>query len=286
MTSRGEPVHVTEPDRRPRDKRWLLYVLAVLAAVLAAYPFVFMLQTALKTSGEFLQSPLALPVPPHLDSLWTVFGSDFFRYFLNSVIASLVSVGLATVLGAMAAYPLALMNFRLNRWLYLLFIAGLMIPVHAIIIPVFVLNLQLGLYDSLYALIGPYIGFSLPITILILTEFFREVPREILDAASVDGAGHARRFWTIMVPLAKPALSTVAIYNLIFIWNEFIFALTLMSTNERATLPVGLRELFGQYSVNVPAVMMALTLASLPVLVFYLLAQERVIQGLTAGAGK
>lgn len=273
-------------EQRRRDRRWVLYVLAILAAVIAAYPFVFMLLTAFKTTGEFLQSPMGLPVPPRLESLSTVLESNFFRYFVNSVLISAVSVGGATMLGAMAAYPLALMDFKFKRPLYLLIIAGLMIPVHAVIIPVFVLSLQLNLYDSLYALIGPYIGFSLPITVLILTEFFREVPREILDAASVDGAGHARRFWTIMLPLAKPALSTVAIYNLIFIWNEFIFALTLTTTTANATLPVGLRELFGQFSVNVPTVMMALSLASLPVLVFYLFAQERVIQGLTAGAGK
>ncbi|HSK98377.1 MAG TPA: carbohydrate ABC transporter permease [Euzebyales bacterium] len=269
-----------------RASRALLYVSAVCAAIAAAYPFVFMIQTAFKRTGEFLASPLALPLPPTLDSLVTVFGADFITFFLNSVVVSTVSVGAATVLGAMAAYPLAMMRFRLNRPLYLLFIAGLMIPVHAVIIPVFVVTQQLNLYDSLFALIGPYIGFSLPITVLIVTQFFSEIPKEIIEAASIDGAGHVRRFRTIMLPLSMPALSTVAIYNLIFIWNEFIFALTLTSSTSNATLPVGLRQLFGQYTVNVPAVMMALTLASLPVLLFFLFAQERVIQGLTAGAGK
>lgn len=267
-------------------RRVLLYVIALLAAVIAAYPFVFMLQTAFKTPGEFLQSPLSIPFPPSLTSVSTVLETDFFRFFLNSVVVSVVSVGAATLLGAMAAYPLALMKFRFNTVLYLLFIAGLMIPVHAIILPVFVLTQQLNLYDSLYALVGPYIGFSLPITILILTEYFRGIPTEILEASSIDGAGHLRRFWRIMLPLSAPALSTVGIYNLIFIWNEFIFALTLTASENNATLPVGLRQLFGQYAVNVPAVMMALTAASLPVLVFYLFSQERVIQGLTAGAGK
>jgi raffinose/stachyose/melibiose transport system permease protein len=245
-----------------------------------------MVQTAFKTTGEFLQSPLSLPFPPTLDNLATVFEADFVDFFLNSMIVSTVSVGAATVLGAMAAYPLAMMDFRLNRPLYLLFIAGLVIPVHAVIIPVFVLTLQLKVYDSLLALIGPYVGFSLPITILIVTQFFSEIPKELVEAASIDGASHFRRFRAIVLPLSMPALSTVAIYNLIFIWNEFIFALTLTGSRANATLPVGLRQLFGQYSVNVPAVMMALTLASLPVLLFFLSAQERVIQGLTAGAGK
>lgn len=267
-------------------RRVLLYVIAVLAAVIAAYPFVFMLQTAFKTAAEFLQDPLSLPIPLSLSSVSFVLETDFFTFFLNSVIVGFVSVGAATLIGAMASYPLALMKFRLNTPLYIMFIAGLMIPVHAIIIPVFVLTQELNLYDTLYALIGPYIGFSLPITVLIMTEYFRGIPSEILEAASVDGAGHIRRFWTIMLPLSAPALSTVAIYNLIFIWNEFIFALTLTISSDKATLPVGLRQLFGQYAVNVPAVMMALTAASLPVLIFYLFAQERVIQGMTAGAGK
>jgi raffinose/stachyose/melibiose transport system permease protein len=269
-----------------RLSKAVLYVSAMCAAIAAAYPFVFMVQTAFKRTSEFLQSPLAVPWPPSLDSLVTVFGADFVTFFINSLIVSVVSVGAATMLGAMAAYPLAMMDFRLNRPLYLLFIAGLMIPVHSVIIPVFVLTLQLNLYDSLAALIGPYVGFSLPITVLIVTQFFSEIPKEIIEAASIDGASHLRKFRTIMLPLSVPALSTVAIYNLIFIWNEFIFALTLTSSSERATLPLGLRQLFGQYTVNVPAVMMALTLASLPVLLFYLFAQERVIQGLTAGAGK
>ena len=269
-----------------RTSRILLVISAGCAAIAAAYPFVFMIQTAFKGSGAFLASPLSLPFPPSLDSLRTVLGADFITFFFNSLIVSVVSVGIATLLGAMAAYPLAMMDFRLNRVLYLVFIAGLVIPVHAIIIPVFVVTLQLNLYDSLAALVGPYIGFSLPITVLILTQFFSEIPSEIIEAASIDGASHLRRFRTIMLPLSMPAISTVAIYNLIFIWNEFIFALTLTSSTDNATLPVGLRQLFGQYSVNVPAVMMALTLASLPVLLFYLFAQERVIQGLTAGAGR
>jgi raffinose/stachyose/melibiose transport system permease protein len=272
--------------QRSQRSRLPLYLFAILAAVLAAYPFIFMVQTAFKTTGEFLQAPLGLPFPPTLDNLEFVFTAQFGRFFFNSIFVSVISVGGATLLGAMAAYPLALMNFRFSRLIYVLFIAGLMIPIHAVIIPVFVLTLQFGLYDSLWALIGPYIGFSLPITVLILTEFFRQMPKEVLEAASVDGAGHFRRFWTILLPLAKPALSTVAIFNLIFIWNEFIFALTLTSDVANATLPVGLRQLFGQFAVNVPAVMMALTAASLPIFVFYLFAQERVIEGLTAGAGK
>jgi raffinose/stachyose/melibiose transport system permease protein len=267
-------------------RRIPLYGAAILISVVAAYPFVFMIQTALKTQGVFLQEPLGLPVPPTLTNLDFVLTGQFGRFFLNSAFVSVVSVGGATLLGAMAAYPLALLRFRLSTPLYILFIAGLMIPIHAVIIPIFVLTLQLGIYDSLWALIGPYIGFSLPITVLILTEFFRQMPKEVLEAASVDGAGHIRQFWTILLPLAAPALATVGIYNLIFIWNEFIFALTLTADVSNATLPVGLRQLFGQFGVNVPAVMMALTAASLPILVFYLFAQEKVVQGLTAGAGK
>ncbi|QBI20613.1 carbohydrate ABC transporter permease [Egibacter rhizosphaerae] len=263
-----------------------LYLLAAIATLFALYPFLFMIQTALRTQGEFLQGPLGLPLPPTFENLEFVLSAQFLRYFLNSIVVSTISVGAATLFGAMAAYPLALMKFRSNRVIYVAFIAGLMIPIHAIIIPVFVLTLQIGLYDSIWALVGPYIGFSLPITVLILTEFFRGLPREILEAASVDGAGHFRRFWSVLLPLAKPAVATVSIYNLIFIWNEFIFALTLTSSRSNATLPVGLRELFGQFGVNVPAVMMALTAASLPVLIFYFFAQDRVMQGLTAGAVK
>jgi raffinose/stachyose/melibiose transport system permease protein len=174
----------------------------------------------------------------------------------------------------------------LNRPVFLLFLAGSMIPVHVTLIPLYVLSKGLGIYDTLWALLGPYIAFQLPISVFILTEFFRGVPREVEEAARIDGAGTFGIWWRIIMPLAAPAISTVAIYAFIFVWNEFIFALVLLSSPANMTIPLGLMQFFGEYRVNVPGLMAVLTLASLPVILLYLAAQNRVVAGLTAGAVK
>lgn len=262
------------------------YLLAILALVVAAYPYVFMVLTALKPQSEFLRNPIGLPRATTLANLKFVLTPQFGRYFANSAAVSVLAVSATVLLASMASYPLARMRFRLNRTLFLLFTAGMMIPVHTTLIPLYVMTQKLGYIDTLYALLGPYVAFSLPISIFILTEFFREVPEEILEAARIDGCGSYRTFFAILLPLSTPALATVAIYNFIYVWNEFIFALVLTSSPRSQTLPLGLRAFYGEFMVNVPGMMAALTLTSLPVLIFYFLAQEKVIKGLTAGAVK
>ncbi len=264
----------------------LLYLAALVMLVFAGTPFVFMLLTAFKQPDEFLSNLWGLPARFDFGNFADVISGGFGRYVLNTVIVSVVSVALTLIAASLASYPLARTRFRLGRPLFLLFLAGAMIPVHVTLIPIYVLSKHLGLYDTLFALLGPYVGFNLPLAIFILTEFFRHIPAELEDAARVDGASPREVFWRIMLPLSVPALSTVAIYSFIFVWNEFIFALVLISSQHSMTMPLGLMQFYGQYSINVPGIMAALTLASLPVIVVYLFAQERVVAGLVAGAVK
>jgi raffinose/stachyose/melibiose transport system permease protein len=162
----------------------------------------------------------------------------------------------------------------------------MMIPVHTTLIPLYILVREWGWYDTLLALIGPYIAFSLPVSIFILTQFMQEIPRELEDAARIDGCSHFKMFWKIHFPLSTPAIATVAIYNFIQIWNEFVFVLVLTSSPENKTLPLGLRDFYGEFSVNVPGIMAALVLGTLPLLVAYFISQEKVVKGLAAGAVK
>ncbi|MEJ0097709.1 MAG: carbohydrate ABC transporter permease [Bauldia sp.] len=215
-----------------------------------------------------------------------MFAGGVGRYFLNSIIVSGVSVALVLALGSLAGYGFAKLNFRFNKSLFVVFLMGAMIPVHVTLIPLFVLSLRLGIYDSLFALIGPYVGFNLPVAIFILTEFFRQIPGEIEEAARLDGASRWAIFSRIALPLSMPALVTVGIFSLIFIWNEFVFALVLISDPSNRTLPLGLTQFYQQFSIDVPGVMAALTLATLPIVLLYVFAQERVISGLMAGAVK
>jgi raffinose/stachyose/melibiose transport system permease protein len=266
--------------------RGLLYVAAILFLLICGLPYLFMFVTALKEPSEFTVNLWGPPRTIALSNFGDAITGGFARYFFNSLLVSVVSIVATILLASLASYPLARMRFRLARPLFLLFLAGSMIPVHVTLIPVYVLSRNIGIYDSLWALLGPYIGFQLPISIFILTEFFRGIPPEIEDAARIDGAGTLGIFWRIIMPLSVPAISTVAIYAFIFVWTEFIFALVLLSSPANMTIPLGLMQFFGEYRVNVPGLMAVLTLASLPVIGLYLVAQDRVVAGLTAGAVK
>jgi raffinose/stachyose/melibiose transport system permease protein len=267
-------------------KSAVLYVLAILWLVIAGYPYAYMFATSLKDQPGFFRDPTGLIGKYTLDSYRLVFELGLFRYFANSVIISAICVTLVILLACMVSYCLARVRFLLNRPLYFLFIAGMMIPVHTTLIPVCILTSEMGLYDRLWALVGPYIAFSLPVSVIILTQFAREIPGELEEAAVMDGAGRTRTFVSVILPLLAPATATVGIYNFIHIWNEFVFALILISTRDRMTLPLGLREFYAEFSVNVPGVMAALTLGLLPLLIAYFISQEKVVSGISAGAVK
>lgn len=274
---------------RPIDlaKSTLLYILAALIAVFAAYPFLYMISTSFKSMNEFFTNPFTI-IPKNFtfEQYGSVFGMGLTSYFVNSIIISVLAVGLVVFIAALASYPLSRMKFRINRPIFTLFIVGMMIPVHATLIPIFVMSNNLGLYDKLLGLLGPYIAFALPISVFIFTQFMEEIPAELEEAAKVDGAGHWIIFSKVMFPNIKPAISTVVIYNFVHIWNEFIFALILLQTPSKMTLPLGLQKFNGELSVNIPGLMAALTLASLPVIVIFVVAQDKIVKGLLGGSVK
>ena len=263
-----------------------IYAAAILWLLITGGPLLFVAVTSFKSMQEFLTDLWALPEMVRFDNYRETIDGGIGGYFVNSLIVSFVSVVLTLVLASLASFPLAKLKFRFNRVLLLMFIAGAMIPVHVTLIPIYSLTNTLGIYDTLLAVLGPYVAFHLPLAVLIITEFMRQLPRELEEAARIDGATHLQVFMRIILPLTTPALSTVAIYTFINVWNEFVFALVLLSSRENLTLPLGLMQFSGEYSVNVPGIMAAVSLASLPVILFYLVMQERVVSGMVAGALK
>lgn len=260
------------------------YVLAAVTAVFSVFPFAFMVSGSLKTSGEFLGNPFLLPQALTFENFTNLISSNFGQYFLNSIIVTAVGVLGTVVLAILAAYPLSRFKTRLNTPMMLLFLAGIMVPVHVTLIPSYVLTQQLGLYDSLPALFGPFIAFNLPVAVFVLTGFFRQIPESLFDAAKIDGAGHWQTLRNVVIPLSGPAISTVSIITFIFVWNEFVFALVLLSSGANYPVPLGLNAFYGQFRVDIPGLMAALVVATIPSLIFYLAAQERVVSGLAAGA--
>ncbi len=264
----------------------LLYFVAILFLIIFGFPFVFVLITSIKDQNGYMQSFWNIPSTFYIGNFIAVFKANFLRYLFNSLFVAGISVSLAIFIASMASFALATMKFKLNKAVFMLFLVGMMIPAHTTLIPIFALNRQLGLLDKTYGLIGPYTSFAIPISVFIMTGFFKEVPKSIQESAYIDGASVFRIYGQIMLPLSLPAVSTVAIFNFLACWNEFIFGLTLINSPSQKTLPIGIREFYGAESVNIPAILTAVLVASLPVMIFYFLCQEQVIKGLSAGAVK
>src|SRR5215475_11016480 len=275
------------PSVRAIVRTTLYGIPATLWLLAAGLPFYFMVQSGFKKQFELLSNPFwTLPREWVLENYRTVLQGPFLRSLLNSAFVVSVSVTLILLIGSMAAFVFARIDFRLNRLLFAAVIAGLAIPSHVTLIPVYLLTTRMGLYDTLWALIGPYVAFNLPLAIFILTEFMRHIPRELEEAARLDGAGTAAFFWRVALPLSRPGLATVGIYNAVTLWNEFVFAYVLTSSPSRRTLPLAIWDYQGQYTANIPLIMAVLSLSALPLILIYIVAQERVISGMMAGALK
>ncbi|WP_310629981.1 carbohydrate ABC transporter permease [Paraburkholderia sp.] len=262
-------------------------LLALIWLAVTTVPFIFVVATSLKTQDETFSSPVwALPKHLYFGNYAAVLEGPYFTYFRNSLFVVGVSVVLIVIVSAMAAYAFARLRFTFNKTLFALVVAGMIVPLHATLVPIYLLTRNLGLYDTPFALLGPYVALSLPVSIFILTEFMLQIPRELEEAAQLDGCGPFGIFWRVFFPLSGPGLATVAIYNGIGLWNEFIFAYMLTSTSEHRTLPLAVWDFQGQYSSNVPAMLAVVTLTSLPLIVAYAFGQERVIKGMMAGSLK
>ena len=265
----------------------LVYGLAMIWFVITVYPFIFLFQNSMKISTEFYRASVwSMPENFSLTNYMLIWENQIWRYFLNSVFLSGTSLTLILVVASAAAFGLARIKFRGNAALYLLFVGGLTIPVHVTLIPVYTITRNLGIYDTLPALIGPYTAAAMPTTVFILTAFMKGIPGSLEEAAYIDGANRWHVYWHIVLPISRPALTAVGIFSLVNLWNEFIFALTLLSSESVRPLTLALWDFQGQFSADVPAMMAALLVSSLPILVLYGIAKERLIEGLTAGAIK
>lgn len=268
-------------------KQACLYLFAAVWFVISFYPFIFMINTSLKGRMEFLIKPVwAFPEQFLYTNYVRVIEGGFFRFFFNSVSVSVLSVAIIILVSSLASYVISRVRFRFSALVYGLFVAGMMIPIHITLIPVYNLTRALGIYDSLAALVGPYVAFSLPISVFVLVGFMRDIPLELEEAALMDGASRLLIYTKVVMPLSKPALSTVAIYSFILLWNEFIYALVLLTSKKNWNLTMGLWNFQGQYSIDIPLIMATLTLAVLPLILIYFFLQEQVIKGMTTGALK
>lgn len=267
------------------SKTVLTQLILIAYGFTVVYPIFLMIISSFKTTREIFRDPFALPESWSFANYVEAWGAgNFSSYFFNSVFVTSVALVIVLVLGSLAAYPLGRYAFRGRSWLMLYFLAGLMLPVRLGILPLFFLMRTLGLLDTPWSLILIYSASGLPFTIFVLANFFETIPKELEEAARLDGASEFRIYAQVMMPLVRPALATVAIFNFIPWWNDFFFPLIFIRSEEYKTLPLGLFSFFGEHQNDWALLFAGLTITALPLLVLYLIASNQIIKGLTSGA--
>ncbi|NUP02368.1 MAG: carbohydrate ABC transporter permease [Nonomuraea sp.] len=275
------------PGKPPERKNWLGGLAGWIWLAIVVVPIYWIVITSFKEQSSYYASnPLAPPSEPTLGAYRMVLESDFAWYFLNSLIVTLGAVIPAVGVSFMAAYAIVRGGGRFLRGVNSLFLMGLAIPLQATIIPIYLIIIRLHLYDSLLGMILPSIAFAIPLSVLVLSNFIRDVPKELFESMRLDGATDWGMLWRLTFPLTRPAVVTVTIYNALTIWNGFLLPLILTQSPDKRTLPLALWTFQGQYSVNVPAVLASVVLTTLPILILYVVGRRQLLSGLTAGFGK
>ena len=262
-------------------------ILMIVAAV-QIFPFYWMLTFSLKSNNEIYGGNIAgLPKTLHFENYVKAFSTGNIGVYLkNSIIVTVVTIIFVSLLACMAAYAMLRMEWKLQKSVFGLFLIGYMIPMHATLLPLMKLLGKIGFLNSRLALILPYIAFGLPFAIYIMSGFIRTIPRELEEAACLDGCNIFQIFFHIIIPLLKPAISTVVIFTFLSAWNELMLAMTFVNDAQKKTLTYGIMSFEGQYAVDWGTVGAGLSIATIPVLIIYLIFAEAFQKGIVAGAVK
>jgi raffinose/stachyose/melibiose transport system permease protein len=267
--------------------RWSVVAGLTCFGLSALLPLAFMAVTAFRTQANWDANKLGLPTTFSLGAFeraWS--NAEISTYFRNSLIVTLGTVALSVVCATLAGYSFSKLRWRGRGAVYFFVLAWIAIPPLLLIVPVYVEIVNLGLLDTYWSVIFLYTALNMPFNVYLMAAFFRSLPDELLEAARIDGAGTHRSFLQIMVPLARPALATLCIFNFLWAWNEFLYALLLLTSDNVKTLTVGVLQLQGRFTTDYPALMAGLLITSLPVVGVYLLFQRHLVRAIVAGAVK
>lgn len=292
QTTHLDNARMEQPTRR-RDRRRTFALVSGITAYLITFvivlPLAWIVLLSLQPSGNILGNPFSL-TGLTLDNYVKVIGSlPLLKMYGNTILIAVVSVTIGTAVSFTASFALTRMIFRRRRTqsgLRFYLLAGLVVPVYILLFPVYRMDLALGVFGTYAALILPYIAVSIPFNTLLLTGFLREFPAELEEAAIIDGAGLWRLCWTVVLPLMKPVIATILIFNVVYVFNEFPFASILINNPDMVTVSLAVSRFQGQYTVDYGGMMASATLVLLPQLAIYALFQKQVIAGMTVGAVK
>ena len=265
----------------------IIYIFLVLTSIIYLLPLFWVALTSVKDDKTIFISPWALPEYLKFENYtfaWTAGRLGIAVW--NSVLVNVLALVISLVLGSMAAFAIGRMKWKLSGAVMTYFLTGMMIPVHCVLIPLFVQFAKIHLADSQWGLIFPYVAFSLPLTIYIMTGFFSGLPDEILESACLDGCSIFGVFIKIAIPLAKTGLFVTGLMSFVANWNELLMAMVFISTDERKTLPVSLSKFVGPYNTNYCQMFAAIMIAIVPTIVVYCIFSNQIVDGLTAGAVK
>jgi ABC-type glycerol-3-phosphate transport system permease component len=279
--------HLPVKRRQRRRRPWPVVAALGLFSLSTVLPLLFMAATAFRTQADWDRSKIGLPTTASLSAFeraWT--GANIDVYFRNSAIVTLSTVALSVVCATLAGYSFSKIQWRLRGPVYFFVLAWIAIPPLLLMVPIYVEMVQLGLLDTYGSVILLYTSLNMPFNVYLMTAFFRSLPDELIEAARIDGAGVHRTFLRILLPLAKPALATLLIFNFLWAWNEFLFALLMLQSDNVKTLTVGVLSLQGRFTTDYPALMAGLLITSLPVVGAYLIFQRHLVRGIVAGAVK
>jgi raffinose/stachyose/melibiose transport system permease protein len=255
--------------------------------VIVLVPLYWVVITSVRTRENFFDShPLMPPSPATLDNYRTVLAGGFFHYLGNSVVVTVATVALTLAVALPAAHAIVHGKSRTLQLTFQLFLLGLAIPLQATIIPVYFIISKIQLYDTLTALVLPGVAFSVPLTVVILVNFLRDVPRELFEAMRIDGASHWRTLISLSLPLSRPAIITVVVYDALNVWNAFLFPLILTQDQDKRVLTLGVWSFQGEFNIDVPSVMAYVVLSTIPIVALYIVGRRYLVSGLTAGFGK
>lgn len=267
------------------DKLTALFVFVVAGVFLV--PILLLLVTSVKSKTEIFTDPLALPQEfqfGNYATAWTTGGFD--QYFMNSVIVVSISLVLILLLSSLAAYALVQFDFPADDFMLVFFLAGFMIPPQVLLVPLYTIMNALNLLNTYYSLIFAYVAFGLPFSVFLLRQFFVTIPGTYAEAARMDGCTELQVFFRIYLPLSLPALAAVAIYQFVFLWNEFLYAIIFITDDAKRTLPAGLMAFQGQYSGDWAQLAAGIVIAVTPTVIFFLLFQRQFMRGISMGTTK
>jgi len=260
----------------------------VIWLIISFYPVLYILMSSLREQNGFLTgSPTWLPtLHPTFSNYLTVLKAGFLHFFFNSLILSVVTVIFTVTFSLFLAYVIVRSRNSMVRVIFNIFLIGLALPIQAAIIPVYVLITKIGLYDSLGGLILPSIAFGIPLTLLFLVNFVRDIPNELYESMEIEGASDFKMLFHLVTPLAMPSIISIAIYQFILAWNNFLFPLVLTQSDSVKVLPLAVVQFQGDHSLDIPVTMAAVTLSALPLLIAYIFGGRFIRRGMMAGFGK